>query len=289
MKTGAVIVLYNPEMFAVKASVDLLLQQVDLLCIVDNSSFSHQAYFLSDKISFFHYPNNIGIASAQNVGIKHLLANQFCYCLLLDQDSRINNQFVSTLKYELIKLNQQGYKIAAIGPKVYCFFSGNEVNPIVQRKLNSIGQADFVSQIISSGMLIKLSMINKIGLKDESLFIDGVDHEWCWRAVKLGMSIGIANNVKMIHTLGDSRNTFMFIEYKVGAPIRLYYQFRNIIVLTRRDYVPTYWKVRNLCFLPFRLFTNSCLEKSRALRIKYMIHGLWDGIKGKTGPYNRHH
>ena len=42
-----------------------------------------------------------------------------------------------------------------------------------------------VNELMSSTSLIPIEMFSKVGLLEETLFIDGVDHEWCWRAKKI--------------------------------------------------------------------------------------------------------
>ncbi len=96
------------------------------------------------------------------------------------------------------------------------------------------------------------------------------------------------NNVEMVQKIGDRRSKFAGITYKVGSPIRLYYQFRNILILTRRGYVPTYWKTRNVLVLPIRFFANSLLQSNKRERIKFMLCGLLDGLLKRDGSFHEH-
>jgi rhamnosyltransferase len=178
--------------------------------------------------------------------------------------------------------------LVAIGPRIICSFSEESVKPRVQREISVYDNLVCVTQIISSGMMIDLSKIDLIGFKDETLFIDGVDHEWCWRAKTQDYMVAIAENVEMIHKLGDARSKFVGITYKVGAPIRLYYQFRNILLLSRRDYVPSYWKTRNILVLPIRFLANSLLQTQKRKRIKFMLCGLCDGLLKRDGAFHEH-
>jgi len=69
--------------------------------------------------------------------------------------------------------------------------------------------------------------------------------------------------------------------------VRLYYQFRNILILTRRGYVPGYWKMRNLCVLPIRFFANAFLQDQKLTRVKFMLCGLWDGLLKRDGAFSK--
>ena len=116
---------------------------------------------------------------------------------------------------------------------------------------------------------------------DDDLFIDAVDFEYCWRALSKGFIV--VKNLESIigHKLGNGISSFFNLKYISPSPIRHYYQFRNFILLSKRNYVPFYWKIStfikyllSLIFLPF-------LFQQRVKRFKYMINGIYDGILGK--------
>lgn len=56
-----------------------------------------------------------------------------------------------------------------------------------------------------------------------AIFIDGVDHEWCWRAKAKNQMIAIAEKVEMVHQLADKRSMFAGLTYIVDSSVRLYY------------------------------------------------------------------
>jgi rhamnosyltransferase len=283
---GAAVILFNPDSDITYQLIESVLQQVDVLCVIDNSPLPTVLNIPKDKLHYHHFPSNIGIAAAHNTALKDLLASGCEYALLLDQDSQIDDDFVFRLSSLLVasKINMQ--PLVAIGPRIICSFSEKSVKPRVQREILVYEDLVCVTQIISSGMMIDLSKIDFIGFKDETLFIDGVDHEWCWRAQTHDYMVAIADKIEMVHRLGDSRSKFAGVTYKVGSPVRLYYQFRNILLLARRAYVPKYWKLRNLLVLPIRFFANSLLQTQKRERVTYMLCGLWDGLTNKKGSFS---
>ena len=283
---GAAVILYKPDSEITYRLIESVLPQVDVLCIIDNSPLPTVLNISKDKLHYHHFPSNIGIAAAHNIGLRDLSASGCEFGLLLDQDSQIDEDFVFRLSSLLVasKVNKQ--PLVAIGPRIICSFSEKTVKPRVQREIFVYEDLVCVTQIISSGMMIDLSKLELVGFKDESLFIDGVDHEWCWRASTCDYMVAIAEKIEMVHRLGDARSKFAGVTYKVGSPIRLYYQFRNILLLTRRGYVPNYWKTRNLFVLPIRFFANSLLQNQKRKRIKYMLCGLWDGLTNKNGSFS---
>lgn len=285
---GATIILYKPEMEMTQRLLNSILAQVDVISIIDNSPSPTHLNLSLTQFHYHHFPNNIGIAAAQNVGLNELKVAGCDFGLILDQDSSVDDDFAFRLSSLLVASKIEKRPLVAIGPRIICSFSEKTVKPRIQREVALYEDLVCVTQIISSGMMIDLSMLDAIGLKDETLFIDGVDHEWCWRAKTKNLMVAIASNVEMVHRLGDSRSKFAGITYKVGSPIRLYYQFRNILLLARRGYVPWYWKIRNLMVLPIRFFANALLQTNRLTRIKFMLCGIWDGIFKRQGSFSEH-
>ncbi|MGS2719925.1 glycosyltransferase family 2 protein [Paraglaciecola aestuariivivens] len=283
---GATIILYKPDMELTSRLIQTIAKQVEVLSIVDNSPTATDISIAKHNVHYHHFPNNIGIAAAHNIGLNDLMTAGCEFGLLLDQDSEIDDDLAFRLSSLLVASKVEERPIVAIGPRIICSFSEKTVKPRLQREISVYENLVCVTQIISSGMMIDLAKLPLIGFKDEKLFIDGVDHEWCWRARNKNLSVAIAQKVEMVHKLGDSRSKFAGITYKVGSPIRLYYQFRNILILTRRGYVPTYWKVRNLLVLPIRFFANSLLQNNKRARIRFMLCGLWDGLLKRQGAFN---
>ena len=69
MRIGAVVVLYNPDVGQTEKSIQSLLSQVDCIYIVDNSDIP-SFMFKDNKIVYNPLCRNIGIAAAQNIGIR---------------------------------------------------------------------------------------------------------------------------------------------------------------------------------------------------------------------------
>ena len=282
---GAVLVVYKPDLALTERLLTRLYGQTKEVVIVDNSPSPHDFTKIISHYHYIHLAENSGIASAHNAGLIYLLKAGCQYAVLLDQDSLIPSDMVFNLSSLMKASNKIKQNVVAIGPRIRCSFSDKKVNPRIQKEVFEYDELVGVTQIIASGMMSDLSALDQIGLKDESLFIDGVDHEWCWRARSMGFDIAKAKNIEMVHRLGDSRSKFIGVTYKVGAPIRLYYQFRNILLLSRRPYVPMYWKVRCLFFMPVRLFLNSVMQHNRRKRLGFMLKGIFDGVIGRKGPY----
>lgn len=286
MKCSVIIILYNPDEKFVLNNIKLIHNNdiINEIVLVDNSDERNTILSNSgiNKVKYIFNNGNLGIAAAQNLGIQSLVEVE--YVVLFDQDSELYNyNFESMLE----AFNSCQIKLACLGPRVIDSFSNKKVKPFVQKEKETLGDITLCSQIIASGKMIKLAVLEEVGLFESELFIDGVDHEWCWRSINKGYSIGINENVSMIHTLGDDRFKFFGLTFKVASPIRTYYQFRNILLLSRRDYVPLYWKIRNIISMFVRFIVFGLIHKNSAPYRGYMIRGIIDGIKGKFGAYSK--
>lgn len=251
------------------------------IVLVDNSP--HVSLFsLPSSCHYIHFPRNLGIAAAQNAGLKHLFSDYAIHGILLDQDSHFTIAMAKALLSQFNSL-KQSYKIAALGPSIYCQFRNEVVVGKLQNGQLISKQVKQVKQIIASGMLLSKTAFDEIGEKESALFIDGVDHEWCWRAGELGFSVFQSLSVKMPHRQGDDRIKVCGLTFKQGAPIRLYYQMRNLLLLSRRDYVPFYWKCRHLLAIPLRYLVNRFYFQHGKERGRFIVKGLCDGMRAKSG------
>ena len=282
MSIGIVVILYNPDVEHVNHLIDEFASDDWQIAIVDNSPHPTQLDLDSNCI-YYHYPSNLGIAEAQNIGLRALFSQSIGYCFLLDQDSSFSPVIAASLYKQFIALEKVS-PVAAIGPAIHCQFSNTVQEGVIQKgKQISLGLKE-VKQIIASGMLISQQAFEKVGEKESALFIDGVDHEWCWRAKRKGLKVYQSQLVSMPHRQGDDRVKVLGITFKQGTPVRLYYQLRNVLILSRRRYVPIYWKCRHLFAIPLRYIVNRFVFENGQERGQFMRKGLRDGIKKTYGP-----
>lgn len=280
---SCVIILYHPDKSRLLDNLSLLRETGWGIIVIDNSSESH-ACWLPDYVSYTHCPDNEGIAEAQNIGLREAIAEGREYLLLLDQDSLLSATLLTGLQDSIKRAKTITKKLAAIGPAIVSEFDNKAVVPAIQ-KPKAVTQGYYsTKQIIASGMVLCADCLDEVGFKESALFIDGVDHEWCWRARMHGYEILIDSNLKMVHKQGDARKNVLGVSFKVGQPVRLYYQFRNVLLLLPRGYVPLYWKFRNIMALPCRWLVNRfCLDNGKD-RGEFMWRGIRDGLRRVTGP-----
>lgn len=284
------------------ALLDSLAPQVQKIVIVDNGSTQDQSSWMArwpegEKITVLALGENKGVAAAQNRGIDLAKRNGASHVLLLDHDSIPAPDMVEKLFEALEDLTRQGYNIAAVGPR-YRFPNTNHYSYFVRfgslrfKKIYCRDDAEReyvpVDFLISSGCLISRDVLDAVGPMDESLFVDHVDTDWFLRARYGGYAaFGVCGAI-MDHQLGHSLFRFGFEKKKilpVHSPLRLYYIFRNSILLYRRAYAPHDWKVNDLVRLGLMLAFFSLCIRPRMEYIKMMARGICDGLKGVAGRY----
>lgn len=285
-KIICVLVTYNPDLQLLYSVINAIYSQVDTIWISDNSTdnaLNPSQFETSSKILYKKMPGNIGIAAAQNYGIKYALENGFDYLYFLDQDSLSPTGIIKELLSQYVKLISKNINVGAVGPRPFNRKEGKEYRGSVKKGYKIDDEITEVTEIISSASFIAVSTFKKVGLMDERLFIDGVDHEWCWRATaKTGARFFIAETVNLSHQLGEGDHFFLYRKVAIPTPFRTYYQFRNYFVLLRRKYVPLYWKVSNGIKYFVKYFYFPLFIFPRNQYFKNINRGIHDGICWKA-------
>lgn len=250
-KVYGVIVTYKPNVEVLEKCVNSLVNQVDKLIIVDNTPGKCQLlenFRKTQNIEIVYLNDNYGIAYAQNVGIKKALEEEADFILLSDQDTIYPLDYVE----KMLECFKKG-KVAAAGPLFIDAHTG-KVQFFVKKGLIGFkkiypktGKHE-VLQLIASGTIINAKFIPEIGLMKEELFIDWVDMEWCWRAVKKGYKIIGNADVVIKHFHGEKSKKFLTKNITLKSCIRNYYTIRNGIYLALHSNVLDSYR-RTLLFL----------------------------------------
>ena len=281
MKIGCVLVLYNPNWDITTRAIEAVLPQVDKVSIVDNSPESQESKIKEDGKIEYHFLNgNKGIAAAQNVGISSFIDQEYDYILFLDQDSIVESDLVPKLLAQVSKLQSNNVCIGAVGPRPVNRQQGKEYKGSVKKGIPYDGEVTEVTEIISSASLIPIDNFSKAGMMESELFIDGVDHEWCWRCHKTtGGRFFIVETAKLSHQLGEGDRRFLWKKVAIPTPFRTYYQFRNYFRLIPRSYVPLYWKLSNGLKYLIKLFYYPIFVSPRANYLINIYKGIRDGFR----------
>jgi len=282
MEIGCIIVLYCPDILLLKKALNAVKDQVDCIFLVDNSTSNNydvSDIIFNDKIIYHKMQKNIGIAGAQNIGIRYFLQNNYSHVIFLDQDSIIFPKTVTQLIQDLQSLQKASINVGGIGACPINRQNGEKYIKSLKKDKYLYDDIREVSEIMNSMSLIPIRNFLDVGLMEEELFIDGVDHEWCWRANKMkNFRFFISEKTFISHQLGEGDRFFVIRNVAISTPFRTYYQFRNYFILVRRNYVPIYWKVSNGLKYFVKLFYFPLFIKPRKEYLKNILKGTIDGI-----------
>lgn len=277
-KTAILLTLYSPNVNELLSNILSYKDQVNKVIVCDNSlePISHELFSELEVISLLE---NKGIAFAQNRSLIRAIELGYEYFIEMDQDSSLNSEYVEHIIKEYIIATKTLGQVLGIGPLAV----SEKDNFVYHDRANLKGIAK-VNHTLSSGFFYSKTAVEISGLKDEGLFIDLVDWEWCMRAQSKGLSTFVTPNVRISHTLGDKHLDFKGCKLGVPKPFRHYYQFRNTIELIFRSYIPITWKYKNLLKLFCKIFLYPVLLENGLMRLKYMLKGAMDGFKRCSGP-----
>lgn len=170
----AVIASYNPEPGLVR-NVAALLGQLTNVIVVDNGSSSESEITLSNVAQMpgcvvIRLGTNKGIAHALNSGIRAALESNFEWIFTFDQDSSVSSGFVSSMLAALYGAPDAN-NVAIVAP--HCLDRNYEFH--IRFPRSAKGE---VLEVITSGNLVPATVFRRIGLFDETLFMDFVDIEF---------------------------------------------------------------------------------------------------------------
>ena len=197
------------------------------------------------------------------------------------------DNLVAKLCSSYLHLEQLGYRVGLIGPRAFNKHNGTLYRRKDRAAINNYKSIDNrytpTDYTLSSGSLSRKSVFSDVGGMNSGLFIDSVDHEFCWRLCSHGYRIFIDELSLLPHMLGAKQVSFLGQRINVPSPIRHYYVFRNWIFLFSVPHVPVSFKLRTAIFFMPKVFFFSFFVAPRMKRFSYIVKGIRDGFMNKLG------
>ena len=278
-----IVVWYNPTSENV-TGMKTYMSEIDRLIIVDNSS-TDNSLLLSEKFAapVIYIPNMDN--KALNQGCRRAIEGGAEWVLTMDQDTWFNDGELSVMVEKANKYPSFD-EVVIFAPKpIYDIDRENEKKADTEEYMEMDG-------LITSGNLLSLSAYQRTGPFRDDLFIDLVDDEFCYRALRLSYKLIMISSVSMNHYLGEDsyKTTFLWLTKVVcdHNPVRRYYIARNTLYV--RNLYPEHSKKLSRYFR--KQFKRILLYDNRKKweKLRFMIKGVIDykrGIKGRINLRNR--
>jgi GT2 family glycosyltransferase len=226
------------------------------ILIVDNGSADGSVKILAQEfpqITVLPQERNLGFAAGCNVGMRHALAQDAEYVLLLNNDTFVAPDFLR----EILAAIQNDPRIGAICPKIYfadqpemLWYAGADFSlwtgTAKHRGWKEVDRGQFdrheeITQATGCAMLVRCSALRDVGLLDEQFWAYVEDLDWSLRFLKRGYRLAFAPKARLWHCCGATSVKSM------GAgsqALRQFFSTRNMIFLARKHIhwwqIPTY-------------------------------------------------
>lgn len=272
MDISAGIVLFNPDINRLKENISAVIVQCVHVYLVDNGSNNIDEVkkllnqYNHSKVSVLCNMENQGIAKALNQLASEAQKGGFDWILTLDQDSVAPSNIIEEFEKYTNNLNT-----GMLCP-VIC---DRNKGVVVEAKDNY----KEIDECITSGSLLNIKAWRKIGGFDESMFIDGVDFDICYRLRKNGYKILCIQSVVLLHELGRivyHRFIFWKVLVKNHSAFRKFYIARNTVYLARKEHT----NIIKAILQNVKLFLIVvCYEDDKWKKSKKILQGTIDGFK----------
>ena len=203
--------------------------------VVDNASPSDNPEIIKERfprINFIRSEKNLGFAGGNNIAIKQAKGE---YIYLLNNDTIVPDGHILTL----VNLMAQNPDYSVVCPKIKLFddpgiimFAGfTELSPVTFRN-KILGYAEIdkgqhdeprkSAYAHGAAMMLKRSVIEKVGLMNENFFLYYEEVDWSTRIKKAGYEIRYTPDTYVLHkeSVSTGRN----------SPLKSYYMNRNRVL-----------------------------------------------------------
>lgn len=215
------------------------------IVVVDNGSKDHQADLIKENfpgVRLINNKRNLGFVIANNQGMELALREGAEYVLLLNNDTVVERNFLDIL----IEYSEQSKDVGIAGPRIL-YYDSNRIWSVGGKILSAgiivlvgkgkdrnyysseIVETDFVS---GCAMLVKRSVIEKIGFLDPIYFAYFEDVDFCLRAENLGYRLVVVAKSVIYHKKSSSsgkKGSFRYL-----SPLQHYLVTRNQILFIKK-------------------------------------------------------
>ncbi len=285
---GVVITYFPPD--GIEQRLSAIAALVDALVIVDNSGSGPVARALrviADRLGadLISNPQNLGVAAALNQGVAFAREHHAARVLFFDHDSTPLEGF----RHEMDAI------WARCGADKQPGIVG--CNYVLSGRSGAHFREDGdgfvpVDHVITSGSMYDTAMLTKLGPFRDEFFIDGIDVEYCWRALADGYCVCRTTRPLLKHALGNPVQ-YTLLSYRLGTSnhpaFRRYFMARNTVLILREYLFRLPRPALNLISTQLKGFILlAAFESHRSKKLGFAFLGLWHGLLGRVDMKPEH-
>lgn len=264
------------------------------IVVIDNGSTDDSVTAIQavdPQVTVIESGANLGFVGGNNIGLEHARTLGADYALLLNNDTEVAPDFLQLL----VEAAEADPQVGIVGPLIYYFdrpdvvwsaggaidwTGGNThmlgLNEQDHRQFGTVPYpADFVT---GCALLIKMSLVEQIGMLDPRFFAYYEETEWCVRATRAGQKILVVPRAKIWHKIS--------LTAREASPQVHYYMVRNRLLFLKLSRMgPGPW-VRTLLFDYGRTLLSWTLKpqwRHKAPQRQAMIQAIFDFSRGRLG------
>lgn len=232
--------------------------------VVDNGSTDDSVSVIRQRfpgVTLIENGKNLGYAAGNNVGLTYALEIEAEYAFLLNNDTVIAPDCISTL----VRTDCTDPAIGAVGPIVYTWDDGRVISSAggaidwrhadaanigageIDRGQYAARPVDFVN---GCGLMLTRQAVERVGLLDERYFMYWEETDWCTRVRRAGLDLRFEPAARMRHKATIRSDDL--------GPMPLYYMTRNRLLF----------------------FATHAPPRIRPITLAHAVHGAWRGIIG---------
>lgn len=224
-RVAAVVLNYNGRDLTLQTLASLLQMDysaVDLL-VVDNGSTDGSYEAVAEQfpeVVQVRTEENRGVAGGLNLGVEYVMARDYDYLLLLNNDIEVDRAMLS----EMVQVAESDSSIGCVGPKTYYYWDRDRIwsaGGIIQfresvtreRGMGEIDSGQYdrdeeVDYINGCAMLVRASVMRQVGLFDPLFHLAVEDADWCMRMKTLGYRCYYAHQARLWHMVSQSTGVY---------------------------------------------------------------------------------
>lgn len=224
-EVGVVICNYNKAeqvLECIQTVLESKYQDFDLY-VVDNGSTDGSAQAIrntyGDQLTLLENQENLGGSGGFNTGLRAVYEKGYPFLMCVDNDAMLDENAIGNLRKFLLQHEEAGMAGAKIyhleapdyvqqfGQKIDFEYFCTEVNYYNAYEDGSMPDYLYTDSVAACALMVRRSIVDKIGLMPEENFLYWDDTEWCHRCNLAGYKVASVGNAAALHAMGAKKET----------------------------------------------------------------------------------